>query len=102
MYLRKGKGSIALEKLGKENNMAFDDDDFKLLDSLISYQVNNLMTDAQLVQSYVFTLQISMNEYAALSIALVLRKETAERLTLTICKCTCLDCYVQSTRAENS
>ena len=46
--------------------MTFDDDDFKLLDSLISYQVNNLMTDAQLVQSYVFTLQISMNEYAAL------------------------------------
>lgn len=55
-----------LREACKENNMAFDDDDFKLLDSLISYQVNNLMTDAQLVQSYVFTLQISLNEYAAL------------------------------------
>ena len=63
-----------------KNKITLDDEEFKTLDSLISYQVNNLMTDAQLVQSYVFTLQITLEEYTAIRSEFVELKRRSKRI----------------------
>lgn len=49
----------------REAEAGIDDEDFQALDSLLSYQVNNLLSDADLVQSYAYTLDnISLEQYS--------------------------------------
>lgn len=46
-------------------NIKLNDDDMQTLDSLLSYQVNNLLSDKGLFDSYVYTLQdVSMEQYS--------------------------------------
>lgn len=46
-------------------NVKLNDDDMQTLDSLLSYQVNNLLSDKGLFDSYVYTLQdVSMEQYS--------------------------------------
>lgn len=57
----------------KENKVTLEGDDLQVIDSLLSYQINNLITDDQLCSSYVFTLNISKESYTAI------RKEFAKK-----------------------
>lgn len=51
----------------KDLKIYLDDEDLDTLSSLISFQINNLMTDEQLLKSYVYTLDnISINQYSAI------------------------------------
>lgn len=53
-----------INKAIKDSRLMLEDDDIRLVDSLISYQVNNLMDDASLVKSYVYTLDdVSLEKY---------------------------------------
>lgn len=48
----------------KESEIELQDEDLQLLDSLLSYQINNLLSDEALVRSYVYTLDnVSMEQY---------------------------------------
>lgn len=48
----------------KESKLQLEDDDLRLVDSLLSYQVNNLLDDDSLVKSYVYTLEdVSKDKY---------------------------------------
>lgn len=49
----------------KDAEVVLEDDDLQTLDSLLSYQVNNLLSDQGLVQSYAYTLTtISLEQYS--------------------------------------
>lgn len=51
----------------REVEVSLDDEDFQTLDSLLSYQVNNLLSDANLVQSYAYTLNdVSLEQYSSI------------------------------------
>lgn len=56
--------AMFINKAIKDSRLMLEDDDVRLVDSLISYQVNNLMDDASLVKSYVYTLEdVSLEKY---------------------------------------
>lgn len=55
--------TIALAQAMKKCNVRLEDDDTKTLDSLISYQVNNMMSDDALYNDYHYTLDLSMETY---------------------------------------
>lgn len=49
----------------KESKLKLEDDDIKLVDSLLSFQVNNLLDDASLTKSYVYTLEdVPLEKYS--------------------------------------
>lgn len=51
----------------KAAEVILDEEDFQTLDSLLSYQVNNLLADSALVQSYAFTLDdVSLDQYSTI------------------------------------
>ena len=51
----------------KDVEVSLDEDEFQSLDSLLSYQVNNLLSDAALVQSYAYNLdKVSLEQYSAI------------------------------------
>lgn len=56
--------TMALAQAMKECNVRLDDDDVKTLDSLISYQVNNMMSDESLYNDYHYTLELDMETYS--------------------------------------
>lgn len=48
----------------KEAGLTLDQDELQTVDSLLSYQINNILNDAELVNSYVYTLEnVSLDEY---------------------------------------
>lgn len=52
------------------------DDDLQLIDSLLSYQVNNLMSDEALLKSYVYTLEdVDLAQYTAIRVGYNTRKQ---------------------------
>lgn len=54
-----------LKEACKDVEIVLDEEDFQTLDSLLSYQVNNLLSDADLVQSYAYTLNdVSLDQYS--------------------------------------
>lgn len=56
--------SMFISKAIRDSHLMLEDDDIRLVDSLISYQVNNLMDDSSLVKSYVYTLDdVSLEQY---------------------------------------
>lgn len=56
-----------LREACKEVDITLDEEDFQTLDSLLSYQINNLMNDADLVQSYAYTLDsVPLEKYSAI------------------------------------
>lgn len=46
-----------LREVLKDLGVGLDDEEFRILDELLSYQVNNLLSDAGMIQSYVYTLK---------------------------------------------
>lgn len=52
-----GQRTALIRKACKDCEVSLSDEDMQTLDSLLSYQVNNLMSDKQLVSSYVYTLE---------------------------------------------
>lgn len=58
----------------RENKVTLEGDDLQTLDSLFSYQINNLLTDEQLYNSYVFNLNMSVADYSSIRMALALKK----------------------------
>lgn len=52
-----------IHKAAKEAGLKLTDDEVSLLDSLISYQVNNMMSSSDIYDSYRFTLNISLESY---------------------------------------
>lgn len=51
----------------RDIQVKLNDEDMKTLESLLSYQINNIMGDSDLVNSYVFTLKnLSLTEYSAI------------------------------------
>ena len=58
----------------KDINFTLKDDDLMLLDNLLSYQVNNLLSDRKTIESYVNTLEdLTLEQYSAI------RKSYAEQ-----------------------
>ena len=51
----------------KEIQLNLSEEDIKTLEGLLSYQINNIMGDSELVNSYVYTLKnVGLNEYSAI------------------------------------
>lgn len=51
----------------KDAEVYLDEEEFQTLDSLLSYQVNNLLSDTDLVHSYTFTLEtVDIDKYSAI------------------------------------
>lgn len=50
----------------KENDIQLEDDEARTLESILSYQINNLMSDKAIFQSYIYTLRekISLENYS--------------------------------------
>lgn len=48
---------VFVKEACKESKLTLEDEDIQLVDSLLSYQVNNLLSDEELVKSYVYTLE---------------------------------------------
>lgn len=68
-----------LKEACKDAEVVLDDDDFRTLDSLISYQINNLLKDSDLVQSYAYTLDnVPLEKYSAIRQGYNLRKVQAK------------------------
>lgn len=54
------------------------DEDLMLIDSLLSYQVNNLLSDQELLNSYVYTLDnVTLNQFTEIRMGYNKRKQTA-------------------------
>ncbi len=54
------------------------DEDMQLLDSLLSYQINNLLSDEALIKSYVYTLEdVPLEKYSEIRLGYNKRKEAA-------------------------
>lgn len=66
------KNVITTERLSyirqsvKNCKVSLEEDEIASLDSLFSYQVNNMLTNEKIYKSYVFDLDISLEEYSAL------------------------------------
>lgn len=52
-----------------------EDQDIDTIDSLISYQINNMMTDEDLYRSYVFTVDIKLEDYTNIRINYARKKQ---------------------------
>ncbi len=62
----------------KENGVMLSDEDMQLLDSLLSYQINNLLSDEALMKSYVYTLEdLPLDKYSAIRLSYNKKKEEA-------------------------
>ena len=62
----------------KEAEVTLGDEDLQLIDSLLSYQVNNLLSDEELVHSYVYTLEdVPLSKYSAIRLGYNKKKEEA-------------------------
>lgn len=71
-----GQRSMFVREACKDARVRLEDDDLETVDSLLSYQVNNLMDDKTLFNSYVFTLEnISLEQYAAIRLGYSKRKQ---------------------------
>ena len=67
---------LLIKEACTENNARLEEEDLNTLDSLLSYQINYLMTDKQLINSYVYTLEnVSEKEYTAIRQAYNKKKE---------------------------
>ena len=63
----------------KDVDIVLGEEDFRTLDSLLSYQVNNLLSDIQLVQSYAYTLEeIPLDKYSMIRKGYSSRKAKAK------------------------
>jgi len=62
----------------KEVGLNLDQDDLQTLDSLLSFQINNILDDKKLVNSYVYTLEnVSLDEYKEIREGYNRRKDAA-------------------------
>ncbi len=62
----------------REAGVNLSDEDLQTLDSLLSYQVNNLLSDDALIKSYVYTLEdLSLDKYSAIRYGYNKKKEEA-------------------------
>lgn len=62
----------------KDAKVELDDEDLQKVDSLISYQVNNLLNDENLVNSYVYTLDnVTLKQYSEIRRLYALKKQEA-------------------------
>lgn len=64
-----GTAADGLRAIGaalKENKVRLDEDDTATLVNLLSYQINNMMTDEMLYNNYVFTLDMDLKTYSAI------------------------------------
>lgn len=60
-----GQRSLFINQAIKESGVQLEDEDSQLVDSLLSFQVNNLLDDAGLVKSYVYTLDdVPLEKYS--------------------------------------
>ena len=64
---------LAITQALKACNIRLEDDDVKVLDSLLSYQINNMMTDEAVYNDYHFTLDMDLEKYTKV------RKEFAHK-----------------------
>lgn len=61
----------------KENEIQLEEEDYKTLESLFSFQINNLMSDAAMTKSYVYTLKdLSLEKYSAVRKTFNTKKQT--------------------------
>lgn len=62
----------------KEAGLNLEEDDIQLVDSLISFQVNNLLDDTRLVKSYKYTLEdVSLEKYSLIRQSYAKKKQEA-------------------------
>lgn len=66
--------TVALAQAMKKCNVRLEDDDTKTLDSLLSYQINNMMSDEMLYNDYHFTLDMDMETYTKVRKAFAIQK----------------------------
>ena len=67
-----------LSEACKDAKVPIDDETFQTIDSLLSFQINNLMNDKALVHSYAYTLpNVSLEQYSKVRQGFILRKGQA-------------------------
>lgn len=70
--------SIFISQAIREAGLRLEDEDIQLVDSLLSFQVNNLLDDANLVKSYVFTLEdVTLEQYSTIRQLYAKKKQEA-------------------------
>lgn len=85
----------------KDAKVSLGDDDLQLIDSLLSYQVNNLMSDEALVKSYVYTLEnVVQQQYTNIRMGYTNRKQEAGLIDFDDMQLYMYTCLVQQTRPD--
>lgn len=51
----------------KESGLRLEEEDMNTLDSLISYQINNMLSDKELFEQYVYTLELPIHKYSEIN-----------------------------------
>lgn len=73
-----GQRSLFINQAIKESGVQLEDEDSQLIDSLLSFQVNNLLDDAGLVKSYVYTLEdVPLEKYGEIRMRYNQKKQQA-------------------------
>lgn len=71
-----GQRKMFIKEACTDIKIRLEEEDMNTLDSLLSYQINNLMTDKDLVNSYIYTLEnVSEAQYSAIRKAYNKKKE---------------------------
>ena len=85
----------------KDAKVSLGDEDLQLIDSLLSYQVNNLMSDEAIVKSYVYTLDnVTQQQYTNVRMGYSSRKQTAGLIDFDDMQLYMYTCLVQGTRPD--
>lgn len=73
--------TMMIQQAVKDAKLQLDDEDLQLVDSLISYQINNLMDDETLTKSYVYTLEdVPQEKYAEIRMGYNRKKQEANMI----------------------
>lgn len=73
-----GQRSLFINQAIKESGLQLEDEDSQLVDSLLSFQVNNLLDDASLIKSYVYTLEdVPLEKYSEIRMRYSQKKQEA-------------------------
>lgn len=73
-----GQRTMMIQQAVREAKLQLDDEDMQLVDSLLSYQINNLMDDEALTKSYVYTLEdVPKEKYAEIRTSYNRKKQEA-------------------------
>lgn len=66
-----------IRKTCKELKLGLEEEDIENIDSILSFQINNMMSNADIYKSYVFNVEISLENYAKIREGFVQKKREA-------------------------